>query len=335
MPANDKIVIADYNNIRNKVSNVLGSGSGTSGYGQTISSSSVTSGSLTVAASKVTVNEYALLRNDIINAYRHIFGSSPVLASPTEGNLVRYDATGTTPEQATQPVVQYDRFADQLIANRFTIHPSQAITTSKGSNSRSSWTGEFWNNRLSCVITTTFTNSDAARFFFNSGGEIRFNSSRTGGTITRQQNISWSNLLSSAGTQGFGAQIPTSGFSPMNGQNFYRLTNVYQIWYTVSASSPYTTNTYRIQVRSNVANNSSGTATQIDFLVEWIDGYVDPGPKTPENPPPGDQVDGTISISVSTLEASGVLVPVGAGNFTVQSPTVSIGTIDQDPNGPV
>jgi hypothetical protein len=324
MPVNDKILVTDYNNIRNKVVNVLGVGSGSSGYGQTVSSPLVS------LSSRVTVNEYALLRNDIINAYRHIFGSSPALVAPTEGNLVRYNATGTTPEQATQPVVQYDRFADQIVTNRFLIHPSQAITTSKGSNSRNDWTGGFWNDRLSCVITTTFTSSNAARFFFNSGGEIRFASTRTGGTTTRQQNISWSNLLNSAGTRAFGAQIPTSGFSPMNGQNFYRLTNAYQTWYTTSASSPYTNNTYRIQARSNVVNNSSGTATQVDFLVEWIDGYVDPGP-----PPPGDEVDGTITISVSTLEASGTLVPVGAGNFTVESPTVSIGAIIQDANGPL
>jgi hypothetical protein len=325
MPVNDKILVTDYNNIRNKVANVLGVGSGTSGYGQTVSSLSVS------LSSRVTVNEYVALRNDIINAYRHIFGTAPSIVTVNEGNLVRYDATGTTPEQATQPVVQYDRFADQLIANRFTVNSSQAITVSKGSNSRSDWTGGFWNNRLSCTITVSFTSSNNARFFFNSGGEIRFASTRTGGTSTRQQNISWSNLLSSAGTRAFGAQLPTSGFSPMNGQNFYRLTNAYQIWYTISASSPYSNNTYRIQARSNVIDNSSGNATQVDFLVEWIDGYTDPKP----SPAPGDEVDGTITISVSTLEASGVLVPVGAGNFQVQSPTVSIGAIIQDPNGPL
>jgi hypothetical protein len=330
MPVNDKILVTDYNNIRNKVVGVLGTGSGSSGYGQVVSSSAVS------LSSRVTVNEYAALRNDIINAYRHIFGSTPSIVLPTEGNLVRYDATGSTPESATQPVVQYDRFADQLVANRFTVDSSQVITESKGSNSRSTWDGGFWNNRLSCTITVTFTSANNARFFFNSGGQIRFVSSRTGGTTTRQQNISWSNLLNSAGTRSFGAQIPTTGFSPMNGQNFYRLTNAYQVWYTVTASSPYADNVYRIQARSNVVNNSSGTATQIEFLVEWIDGYVDPGPPSLKPSfPPGDEVDGTITISISTLEAFGVLVPVTAGNFSVESPTVSIGAIIQDANGPL
>jgi hypothetical protein len=348
MPANDKILVTDYNNIRNKVVGVLGTGSGSSGYGQVVSSSAVS------LSSRVTVNEYAALRNDIINAYRHIFGVTPTLNQPVEGNTVRFIPIGTittefgiaefgesefnleTLADADSPFPQYDFIADDIIANRFTVDSSQVITESKGSNSRSTWDGGFWNNRLSCTITVTFTSANNARFFFNSGGQIRFVSSRTGGTTTRQQNISWSNLLNSAGTRSFGAQIPTTGFSPMNGQNFYRLTNAYQVWYTVTASSPYANNVYRIQARSNVVNNSSGTATQIEFLVEWIDGYVDPGPPSLKSSfPPGDEVDGTITISVSTLEAFGVLVPVTAGNFSVESPTVSIGAIIQDANGPL
>lgn len=329
MPVNDKILVTDYNNIRNKVVNVLGTGSGTSGYGQTISSSAVS------LSSRVTVNEYALLRNDIINTHRHIFGSAPTLVEPTEGNIVRYNATGTTPAQATQPVVQYDRFADQLISNRFIVDSSQAITVNKGSQSRDTWTDGYWNNRCSCTVTITFTTATQARYFFNAGGEIRFVSNRTGGT-TSAQNTSWSNLLTSAGTRSFGAQIPTSGFSPMNGQNFYRLTNAYQTWYTISASSPYTNNLYRIQARSNVTNNSSGTATTVDFLIEWIDGYTDPdlafGRPTGLWIAPGDEVDGTLFLEVSTLEASGVLVPIGAGNFSVESPAVTIGNIVQDTN---
>jgi hypothetical protein len=329
MPVNDKILVTDYNNIRNKVVNVLGAGSGTSGYGQVISSSAVS------LSSRITVNEYALLRNDIINAHRHIFGSAPVLATPTEGNLVRFSTT-FTPSTTDSPYTQYDQYADQIINNRFTIASSQSQTNAKGSQSRNTWTDGYWNNRLSCTITVSFTNATQARYFFNSGSQIRFESSRTGGT-TSQQNTAWSNLLSSAGIAEFGAQVPTTGFSPMNGQNFYRLTNAYQIWFTRSASSPYTNNVYRISARSNVVNNSTGTASSINFLVEWIDGYTDPDialnrPGGGLFIPPGDEVNGTITVSLSTLEPFQVLVPASAGNFTVQSPTISIGTIVQDAN---
>jgi hypothetical protein len=333
MPVNDKILVTDYNNIRNKVANVLGLGSGTSGYGQTVSSPLVS------LSSKVTVNEYASLRTDIINTYRHIYGVIPTVTQPVEGNTVRYNATGTTPEQATQPVVQYDRFADLIIANRFTIHPSQSKTVVKGSRTKSDWTGGFWNKRLSCTVTVTFTSATQTRYFFNSGGEIRFESARSGGTSSWQQNLSWSSLLNSAGVQRFGGQLPTTGFSPANGQNYYRLTSTYQVWYSISASSPYTNNRYQISARTpGITSNASGTARIIEFLIEWLDGYTDPptgGGLSPSLFPPGDHVDGTIELSSTSLEATGVLVPVGAGNFTVESPQVDIGNIIQDPNGPI
>jgi hypothetical protein len=65
MPVNDIITQAEYNNIRNKVIGVLGTGSGNSGYGQPLNSSAVALGT------RVTVNEYANLRFDIINAWVH------------------------------------------------------------------------------------------------------------------------------------------------------------------------------------------------------------------------------------------------------------------------
>jgi hypothetical protein len=350
MPANDKILVTDYNSIRNKVVGVLGTGSGSSGYGQVVSSSAVS------LSSRITVNEYAALRNDIINAYRHIFGVTPNLNQPVEGNTVRFIPIGTittefgvaefgesefnleTLADADSPFPQYAFIADDIVANRFTIHPSRSKTESKGSQSRSDWTGGFWNNRLSCTITVSFTTATQARYFFNSGGQIRFESSRSGGNTSRSQNISWSSLLSAAGVQRFGGQLPTTGFSPMNGQNFYRLTNSYQTWYTISASSPYTNNVYRIQARSNVTNNSSGTASSVDFLVEWIDGYVDPGPPSLKPSPASRRRSrrNNQKFQSRPLEATGVFASCHCrklhSRITLQ---YAIGTIIQDANGPL
>jgi len=111
------------------------------------------------------------------------------------------------------------------------------------------------------------------------------------------------------------------------------LTNAYQVWETRSSTTPYASNTYRISARSNVTNNSAGTANIVEFLVEWIDGYTDPGPGGP--PFTGDQIDGIFTLDVSTQESFGVLVPATAGNFTVESPSVLLGSIIQDPNGPL
>ena len=90
MAVNDIIYTADYNNIRNKVVPILGlSSGGTSGYGQTVQSVAVTE------SSKVTINEWANLRYDIINAYTHQNGSIPSLVQVAEGNTVKFDPTTT------------------------------------------------------------------------------------------------------------------------------------------------------------------------------------------------------------------------------------------------
>ena len=87
MAVNDTIRTLDYNTLQSTLADVISTGTGNSGWGQSIKSSAVT------VSNSVTVNEWANLRYDIINAYTHIYGSanSPVL--PDVGNTVRYHAT--------------------------------------------------------------------------------------------------------------------------------------------------------------------------------------------------------------------------------------------------
>lgn len=326
MPVNDIIKEADYNSIRNKLVNIIGSGSGSSGWGQTIISSAIAVGN------RVTVNEWGNLRFDIINAHRHIFGANPVTVQPAVGNTVRYSNTFVPNTTTDAPVTQYDTYADTIINNRFTVHPSQSATFS-WTPASTTWPGiygSFWNTRLSTTVTATWPSAAAARNFFNSGGEIRFASSRTGGSTTQQCN-SWTNLLNSAGTQSFGGNMPGTGTTPANGQNYFRLTSTYQQWYSTSSSTPYGSNSYRILARTpTVANNSSGTAATVEFFIEWIDNYVDPGPPTPD-----DAIDGTFALAVSHLFSTGVLEPPGAGNFTITQPAIQLGLIVPDNNVPV
>lgn len=228
------------------------------------------------------------------------------------------------------PYTQYDSFANTVITNKFNVDSTQAAVVPKGTKSityPNATYGSFWNTELNCVTTVQFTTADKARHFFNSGGEIRFVSQLDGST-SNAQTIEWTNLLSTAGTKRFGGNRPGTGTTPMDGLNFYRLTNTYQTWSTVSGSSPYTSNIWTIKAKCDVADNSSGTATQIDFLLEWVDGYVDPFPTSPA---PGDEVYGTVSIAVSTYEATGTLQPSGSGLFAVESPTVTVADLSPDP----
>ena len=343
MPSvNSKILTADYNDIRNKLVSILGTGSGTQGWGQAsrINSTAVSE------SNKVTVNEWANLRFDIINAYRHINGSNPTMAIPQANNTIRYTSS-FTPDTGTLdvPQKQYDDWMNNIIANRFTVAAGESATTTVTSVNRST----SWYSEVSCIVGFYFNNANKARWFFNSGGQIRISSSRSGGA-TSDQNNSWTSLLSTVGTQLFGGNNPGTGTTPSDGTNWYRCTNSFQTYYTATASSPYGLNTFRLQARvTDVANNSTGTAAYGEIKVIWTDGYVDPGVQpgsnwpigtpvgegtagggqqlaTPADFPPDDVVDGTLTVSVNTRYATGIMVPSSAV-FTINPPTVGIGSI--------
>ena len=212
--------------------------------------------------------------------------------------------------------------------NRFRIDlvgHAQTQLKASGSQSFPGSLGAAWSSLLTVNATVTFTSAAKARYFFNSGGEIRFATSRSGGTITNQ-NTSWSNILSSAtaAVPSFGGNKPGTGLSPSDGQNFYRLTSAFSgsPWYSISGSSPYGSNVFRIYARCpGVSNNSTGTAASIEFKFEFVDNYTDPGP-----PAPGDSIDGTFQIDITTLEAIGAMLPISLGNWSIESPSITFAT---------
>ena len=327
MPAvNSKILKVDYNSIRQKVTDILGFGAGNVGYGQQarIQSTAVTDDS------KVTINEWANLRYDIINAYKHQNGSNPTTAVVAEGESIRY-TTSFTPDTGSLdvPQKQYDDWANDLSTNRFAIAESGTTATVSSSKTTS------WKTSCECIIQVYWTNSNDARYWFNSGGKIQISASRSGGAATNQ-NTKWSDLLSAMGTQSFGGAVPDIGTTPNIGTNWYRTTSTFQTYYTGTASSPYGANNVRLQARCvDQPSNSSGGASQLEIRVLFTDGYVDPGiaPLIPGPQvattamfPPDDVVDGTLTVNVSTLFATGIMVPA-ATTFTVTQPVVAVGAV--------
>ena len=303
------ISVTDYNRIRNKVAMVLGPSTTNPdyGWGQVVRSSPVLEGN------KVGATEWNNLRYDIINAWIHLYNTAPSLSSAVQHNLIRGNYLDA-------PYSQYDAFASVIDANRFGINSSQSVVTTEA-YLETIWPGPYgpsWNTRAYAVVTVSWTTAEEARHFFNSGGEIRFTSSRSGGTVSNQ-NASWTQILAAAGTQAFGGARPAQGISGVDGKNFYRLSSGYQTWYEVSASTPYSANRYRITARNPmVTNNNSGTATSVQFQIEWLDDHAAQGGTTP------DLVDGTLTLTVVVQRAIGTLQPPGAGNFEISAPTITI-----------
>jgi hypothetical protein len=279
----------DYNAIRAKIVNIMGPGSGQFGYGQAIVSSEVDRGL------NITKDQWDALRYDILNARVHQDGLHPTIAEAVRGQPIRF-----SPQN---PNTQYNSQSDITITNKFNIGQGQFVIDSSGTATRTT----AWSSLVSSTITLTFGNADQARWFFNSGGKIRFRSSRTGGSST-SQNTAWSSLLSSVGTVSFDAT------------NFYQSTSSPTTLLVAQSSFPYyTANRYRITHSCDIANNVNAGATTVNITITWEDGYIDT-----KAGPPGDSVDGSLSLVVEELRASGILLPAGTSPFVVSSPSYNI-----------
>lgn len=297
MTIGSEIEALDFNAIRTDVISILGPGTGQRGYGQAIASSPV------FAGNNITAAQWELLKLDLINIKLHQDGVLPPISSVNTGDVVRFSAGS--------PNYNYRSIIDQATLEKFNLGTGQSTVSAGTTVTR---TGS-WATQSQCTVNVTFSTTDQARYFFNSGGRIRFSSTRTGGTPT-QQNGAWTNLLNTAvGMIQFGAQVPAA-------INFYSLTNSYQQVYTLSSSTPYSSNYFLIEALCNCteATNVNGTSSSITFRITWRDNYTDPGA-----PAPGDTVDGTLSLVVDELKAAGAMLP--SGTFSITSPSYSASAI--------
>lgn len=284
----------DFNTLRNKIIEVIGTGSVQYGYGQDIKSSVVS------APEIITKSQWDGLRFDLLNILIHQTGVTPNLIEVAKGSVIG--------EDAGDPLAVYDRAIEAARFNRFFLASGQATVTAVSTKTYTS----AWSSLASMTVQLTFSSANEARYFFNSGGKIRFTSSRSGGTV-KSQNNAWTNVLSSAGTIEFGGDTQTL--------DFYTLTNFYQTRYESSLSTPYSANVYKIEALCNVSNNSGGTASSVTFRIIWQDNYVDTAPAFG----PSDSVDGTLSLSVEEIKASGSLQP--SGSFSITSPSYTVSNI--------
>jgi hypothetical protein len=299
MAVGDFITAADYNAIRAKIAAVWGTGGAnpntgladaTFGYGQTLISSNVSEDAI------IYETDWDNLRFDIYNTLFHQTGTVPSVVDISAGDLIRFGSA--------YPVTQYDTRSNTAITNRFNIGstrfaPEPGITQ-QGFLS--------WVVQATVTVTVDFASAADGRYFFNSGGKLLIQSSRTDGAAT-QQNGDWTTLLGDAGIQ---------YFSGTGALNYYNLTNSPQQLYKLDSSATYSQNYYQVNVYCDVANNSGGTATQVIIQGIYRDDYTTLGGDDPLFPP-DDVVDGTIEISVSQQRPFGSILP--SGSIAVNGPS--------------
>ena len=286
----DTIEASHYNTFAGNVNTIIGTGSGDSGYGESeIATVSV--------GATITAAQWNSLLAGLQLAANHQ-GTTITNASNTVsvgGNIV--------------PLNNLEADITLITTNRLTADAANMATDTGVTSTRtSSWSGSVYHE-----FTVTFASANAARHFFNSGGEIRFAGSRSGGSSTDQNN-DWTSLLSDAGTVKFaeGATSYTGSGGTAAAVGFDDMTTSYQQIFTATGSGSYSANDWTIQAKANAAYSSGPTV--LTFKANFNDdhtaqsgtytgGGLGSAPNEGSSWTGSDTVDGTLTSTITTLRA--------------------------------
>lgn len=356
MAINDPITALEYNNIRGIVSPIVGTAA--TGYGRTMTSSTVVGGSTVGVSDTVTAQQQEDLFLDLQACHVHQYGS--INGAIAIGGV----AAGTTIEW--QDVVDFNTIASATSSfNHVTTDfPSANFTTdllrtsggASCSSSRSTAWGTGASSTINHQVTIDFGNNTKFRNFINAGGEIRFDASLTGGTsgTANTKDWDWARILSAMGTIRFGrkgSNWRTEAISPGTGTGTLIATLATGTPTTlifskqgggVTGGAPgtvpvtqiYDDNFYYIYAATNAAFAS---ATALIFNIQFVDGDTGTGGQNEGVADPIDeQVTGTVTSNVYTYSPDSDFT-IGATTYTAvrwqypgQSRYAPIGTINSN-----
>jgi hypothetical protein len=297
----DKPTAAQYNGVQTTINAVLATN-----YGQTPDSSQI---ALPGTSTKITATAWGNLRADILRANRHQLNPAAVgtLTNPTTSTKIAAADFNAYETMANACLTNYLLFPDNSTLSS-TVESSSAWLPSNGS-----W-GATGRNTLKLDIQVTLA-AYPAPFYFNSGGQIRFSSTFTGGTVATPgtKDYSWKSAVNEMGSIIFGANSTrtlagATGAGTGSSIGWYQLTGTNQLIYTKNTST-YTPNTIKIYARYS--------APIIYFTLEYED-LNDPG---------GYGIDEDVSATVTTYVTRYYATGTGEVDVTNFSPSpVTIGT---------
>jgi len=278
---------SDYNAIQTTISNVLGAGSSNVGYGQTVTSNSVSVGG------KIQASDWINLRNDLLAARQHQTGVNE------SGNLPVL-TTNTLVREADRAT--YYNYAQAILSSVNATPPAgQATLTTFSSSTRTT----AWNGTVTHTVTLQFPNYNAARWYFNSGGNVQFSASLTNYPQdgSYQKSNDWATLLTNMGTitMNLNSTVTSGSGTAAGSIGFYQLNTNFQTLFTRATTSPtYSPNQYDIYAKVD------GTGSIITYSIQFQDQSGQP------NPPWGvdENVEGTLVSNVQGYYASGSNVSV-------------------------
>ncbi len=217
-------------------------GGGSAGYGQT-AVANVTVGQTVAAAS-----QWASLVTNTASAASHQGSSITSVSTPVAGGTIT--------------------FVSAIPTNLQTIYSNRLNASIQGSTSANTvTTASTWSDRATWTHTATFANGDAARYFFNSGGQLKITMSHPAGTGI---NLLLNNLASNVGTVAMSA--PSSGTITISGVTYNGITRVGGGGNapTISQNSGYyamTTSNANVYYQTASTGPSSYLGTNINILI--------------------------------------------------------------------
>jgi len=289
------VLASDYNAIQTTVSNVLGTGSGNSGYGQSVTSSQKTNSD---SIDAVDINQ---LYADIQVAHTHQQGSaSSLIAQVTTSDLIEAN-NGVSFKGWTQ----YETAANLISSNRL-IANAASMTATAAKTTETKAAG--WNGSNNQIVTVTFASAAARRYFFNSGGEIRISASVASGGNTKSQD--WATMCSSSGTIKIaeGSITKTGASGTIYGSyDEGTIPGTSTKIFDRVGSGNYAENSWTIN-----ATNTSATV----ITIENIFNDADTGDQTGTGPAVDENVDRALTVNVGELRAT--------TSLTIASPTFTV-----------
>lgn len=253
------IAAADYNGLigtspgttANQLNTVWAVGGSSAGYGQP-ALASVSTGQI------INATEWANLVNKTSNSATHQGSGISAVTAPVAGGTITY--------------------LSAIPTNLTTIYTKRLDAATQGTSSPTTVARSgTWNNQLTFTFTSTFANGDAARYFFNSGGQLKFTFSHpTGSTIDNSLNAlatACGTIVLSAPTSGTAtiATTPYNGVTKVGGSgtvNTIANNAGYYSWTTANtlafkqlvASAPvgYTNTNINLNVKTNGTVGTNG-----------------------------------------------------------------------------
>jgi len=255
------IEAADYNNLingSNQLNTVWATGTGDAGYGQT-AIGTVAAGSL------VTATQWATLINNLNSVLTHQSGSGSGISAVTSGQKIDYLSTlQTSINTAYTNRVNANANAAVVVGSSLT-YAAWTVTATQGTDPGTA-TRAFG-------ARATFASADQARYFFNAGGQLKFNitatSSGTSRSTAAQNMVGYLGGVATVRTTTNGGRTGTGGTLNTNATTigYYDLSTANSTVVSVTGvTTNYTSDTGTILMRTNGTQGVNGdTGTQVDF----------------------------------------------------------------------